>query len=172
MALLLSPARRQAPKLATSIARSCWVDKLGIPSANTHLYLHQRYIFTSRILARANSTIKTTISTSTQSAKMGSLQKANVLLVGSGGVGTMAAYALEKGGKASVTAVLRSNYSIVKDQGFTIKSLEHGVIKGWRPTNSECSCAISRLTRTPAYLRDTCSPRPCPQHGRGGSASL
>lgn len=46
----------------------------------------------------------------------------------------MGAYALEKGGKASVTAVLRSNYSVVKEQGFTIDSLEHGKVKDWRPT--------------------------------------
>lgn len=56
--------------------------------------------------------------------------------MGSGGVGTMAAYALEKGGKASVTAVLRSNYSVVKEKGFDIISLEHGEITGWRPTTS------------------------------------
>lgn len=65
-------------------------------------------------------------------------EKANVLLIGSGGVGTMGAYALETGGKASVTAILRSNYSAVKEQGFTINSLEHGHVKAWRPTASEC----------------------------------
>ena len=63
--------------------------------------------------------------------------KSNVLIVGSGGVGTMAAYALEKGGKASVAAVLRSNYSAVEKDGFQIKSLDHGEIQGWRPTESE-----------------------------------
>lgn len=61
-----------------------------------------------------------------------------MLLIGSGGVGTMGAYALEKGGKAKVTAVLRSNYAVVKDQGFTIDSLEHGKVEGWRPTSSKC----------------------------------
>ncbi|KAK0702213.1 2-dehydropantoate 2-reductase [Lasiosphaeris hirsuta] len=60
--------------------------------------------------------------------------KANVLVVGSGGVGTMVAYALEKGGRANVTAVLRSNYSAVEKGGFTINSLDHGDIRGWRPT--------------------------------------
>jgi ketopantoate reductase len=49
--------------------------------------------------------------------------KANVLLVGLGGVGTMAVYALEKGGKASVTVVLRSNYSAVNEKGFDINSI-------------------------------------------------
>ncbi|KAF3762988.1 putative 2-dehydropantoate 2-reductase [Cryphonectria parasitica EP155] len=66
--------------------------------------------------------------------KTSSGQKANVLLVGSGGVGTMAAYALEKGGRATITAVLRSNFSVVKDQGFHIRSLEHGKVKNWRPS--------------------------------------
>lgn len=74
---------------------------------------------------------------------MGSIpnKKANVLLIGSGGVGTMAAYALEQGGKASVTSVLRSNYPVVKEQGFDIHSLEHGKVSGWRPTTSKCSSA-------------------------------
>lgn len=69
-------------------------------------------------------------------------KKANVLLVGSGGVGTMAAYALEKGGKASVTAVLRSNYSVVEEQGFHIISIEHGEIQGWRPSTSKYNALV------------------------------
>ncbi|KAK3935331.1 putative 2-dehydropantoate 2-reductase [Diplogelasinospora grovesii] len=67
---------------------------------------------------------------------MGSMPQATkrrVLVIGSGGVGTMAAYALEKGGKATVTAVLRSNYDAVQRSGFTISSLDHGEIQGWRP---------------------------------------
>lgn len=58
-------------------------------------------------------------------------------MVGSGGVGTMAAYALEKGGKASVTAVLRSNYEAVKENGFSIRSIQHGDIDHWRPSSSK-----------------------------------
>lgn len=65
--------------------------------------------------------------------------KANVLLVGSGGVGTMAAYALEQGGKASVTAVLRSNYKAVSETGFQINSIQHGQVKGWKPSVGESS---------------------------------
>jgi 2-dehydropantoate 2-reductase len=65
--------------------------------------------------------------------------KTSVLLIGSGGVGTMAAYNLEAGGLASVTAVLRSNFKAVKESGFTIKSLDHGDVEGWRPTKSESS---------------------------------
>lgn len=63
--------------------------------------------------------------------------KARVLIIGTGGVGTMAAYALETGGKAEVTAVMRSNYDAVKQNGIDIDSIEHGHdIKGWRPTAS------------------------------------
>lgn len=53
-------------------------------------------------------------------------KKLRILLIGSGGVGTMASYALETGGKASVTSVLRSNYDQVRAKGFSIDSLQHG----------------------------------------------
>lgn len=65
--------------------------------------------------------------------------KSRVLLVGTGAIGTMAAYALEKGGKASVTAVLRSSFATVRKQGFNIKSIEHGDVTGWKPTSSKSS---------------------------------
>ncbi|TVY34407.1 Uncharacterized protein LSUB1_G006925 [Lachnellula subtilissima] len=61
--------------------------------------------------------------------------KSNVLLVGSGGVGTMAAYNIEAGGLATVTSVLRSNYEAVIQNGFTITSLDHGFVKGWKPSH-------------------------------------
>ncbi|KAH7157952.1 putative 2-dehydropantoate 2-reductase [Dactylonectria estremocensis] len=64
-----------------------------------------------------------------------SQEKVRVLVVGTGGVGTMAAYALESGGKAEVTAVMRSNYDAAVKNGIDIDSIEHGHdIKGWRPT--------------------------------------
>ena len=59
-----------------------------------------------------------------------------VLIIGSGGVGTMAAFALEKGGKAAVTSVLRSNFDAVEEDGFTIHSVDHGDIEGWEPDRS------------------------------------
>lgn len=60
--------------------------------------------------------------------------KQKVLLVGGGGVGTMVAYALETGGEAEVTMVLRSNYDAVVKNGFCIDSVDHGKgIRGWRP---------------------------------------
>ncbi|KPM44120.1 hypothetical protein AK830_g2433 [Neonectria ditissima] len=61
--------------------------------------------------------------------------KKQVLLLGSGGVGTIGALNLEVGGKASVTAVLRSNLKAVLDNGFSIESCDHGRIVGWRPSH-------------------------------------
>ncbi|EME47178.1 hypothetical protein DOTSEDRAFT_20977 [Dothistroma septosporum NZE10] len=67
---------------------------------------------------------------------MESTEKARVLLIGSGGVGTMAAYALESGGRVEVTAICRSNYEAATKNGFTIDSLEHGHdIKNFKPTH-------------------------------------
>lgn len=60
--------------------------------------------------------------------------KRRVLVVGAGGVGTMACVALERSGKASVTAVLRSNYEKVIRDGFEIESVDHGKLSAWRPS--------------------------------------
>ncbi|KAF4435716.1 2-dehydropantoate 2-reductase [Fusarium acutatum] len=62
------------------------------------------------------------------------MDKARILLVGCGGIGCIAALNLETGGRAEVTAVLRSSYQIVKERGFTINSVDHGQILGFRPT--------------------------------------
>ena len=59
--------------------------------------------------------------------------KASVLLIGCGGIGTVGALNLEIGGLASVTAVLRSNYDAVVKKGFTIDSIDHGKVEGFRP---------------------------------------
>lgn len=81
--------------------------------------------------------------------------KANVLLVGSGGVGTMGAYALETGGKAEVTAVLRSNYEAVSKQGFSIDSIEHGDgIVGWKPTT--CGFLLQCIALNTTKSRPRC----------------
>ncbi|KKZ67052.1 2-dehydropantoate 2-reductase [[Emmonsia] crescens] len=58
----------------------------------------------------------------------------HVLVVGAGGVGTMACVALERSGRANVTAVLRSNYGHVQEHGFTIDSIDHGKLSSWRPS--------------------------------------
>ena len=63
--------------------------------------------------------------------------KVRVLVVGAGGVGTIAALNLEVGGLATVTAVLRSNFAAVEQFGFQIKSSDHGRISGFKPSRSE-----------------------------------
>lgn len=62
-------------------------------------------------------------------------QKLSVLLIGSGGVGTIAAFSLEYGCKAQVTAVVRSDYEFVKANGYKIRSCDYGIIESFRPTN-------------------------------------
>jgi ketopantoate reductase len=61
-------------------------------------------------------------------------KKANILLLGGGAVGAIAALNLEAGGLSAVTAVLRSNFQVVNEEGYTIESVDHGKLKGWRPT--------------------------------------
>lgn len=63
-----------------------------------------------------------------------SQRKQNILLVGSGGVGTVASVALEHSQKARVTSVLRSDYAKVVAAGFEINSIDHGKLTGWRPS--------------------------------------
>jgi ketopantoate reductase len=61
-------------------------------------------------------------------------KKKSVLIVGGGAVGAIAAVNLEVGGLATVTIVLRSNYNVVKDNGYTIESCDHGKLNGWKPS--------------------------------------
>lgn len=60
-----------------------------------------------------------------------------VLLVGSGAIGTMVAYALEQGRKANVTAVVRSSFELVSTHGFFMDSIDHGEVKAWKPHKSK-----------------------------------
>lgn len=62
--------------------------------------------------------------------------KSNVLVVGCGGIGTIASLNLQVGGKARVTTVMRSNYDHVQKNGFHIRSVDHGVVEGFRPETS------------------------------------
>lgn len=57
-----------------------------------------------------------------------------VLLVGSGGVGTIVSLNLERSGQAQVTSVIRSDYQHVKEKGFQIESIDHGNYDSWRPS--------------------------------------
>ena len=65
---------------------------------------------------------------------MSEFRKKSVLIIGGGSVGAIAAVNLEAGGLAEVTAVLRSNYSTVKESGYRIESCDHGTLEGWRPS--------------------------------------
>lgn len=71
---------------------------------------------------------------------MGSQEQLNICLIGSGGVGTIAAVVLEKAG-TKVTAVLRSKYAVVSAKGWDLESIDHGNVKGWKPTRGMCSIA-------------------------------
>jgi ketopantoate reductase len=66
----------------------------------------------------------------------------NICLVGAGGVGTIAALVLEKSGRARVTVVLRSSYDFVLEKGFDIESVDHGELKGWKPSRGTCSISF------------------------------
>jgi hypothetical protein len=61
-------------------------------------------------------------------------KKCNVLVLGGGAVGAIAAVNLEVGGLAEVTAVLRSNFKAVEENGYIIESIDHGRLAAWRPT--------------------------------------
>ncbi|KAE8154062.1 6-phosphogluconate dehydrogenase [Aspergillus avenaceus] len=60
--------------------------------------------------------------------------KANVLVFGGGAVGAIATLNIEAGGLGQVTAVLRSNFQVVRDEGYKIESVDHGSCHGWRPS--------------------------------------
>ena len=65
------------------------------------------------------------------------MAKSRILIVGTGGIGTVSAYSLENGGQAEVTAVMRSNYEAAMKNGIDIDSVQYGQIKAWKPTASK-----------------------------------
>ncbi|KAL4804706.1 ketopantoate reductase PanE/ApbA C terminal-domain-containing protein [Aspergillus unguis] len=77
--------------------------------------------------------------------------KARVLIVGTGGIGAMSAYALDQGGKAEVTAVMRSNYGAVSKNGFEINSIQYGKISGWKPANIRTTIPDVQKESLPPY---------------------
>lgn len=88
-----------------------------------------------------------------------------MLLVGSGGIGTIAALNLERGNLAQVSCVLRSNYDAVMQRGFEIASSEHGHIQGWRPTESmqpilyiSTYILLFSVANPPTFSIECCSP--------------
>ena len=63
------------------------------------------------------------------------LKKTSIVLIGSGGVGTIAAFVLEAGGKACVTSFVRSDDEFVTARGYEVHSCDYGHIENFRPTN-------------------------------------
>lgn len=59
----------------------------------------------------------------------------NILLIGTGGVGTIVAYGLAYNKKAVVNVVVRSDYKKVVNSGWEINSCDYGQIEGWKPNN-------------------------------------
>ncbi|OWZ62962.1 hypothetical protein AYX14_06827 [Cryptococcus neoformans] len=57
----------------------------------------------------------------------------NILLIGLGSIGSIYAYLLEKSGKARVTAVARSNYTLYTTDGVTLDTERFGEINNWKP---------------------------------------
>ncbi|KAI9933128.1 hypothetical protein ASPWEDRAFT_42886 [Aspergillus wentii DTO 134E9] len=90
------------------------------------------------------------------------IEKANVLLVGCGGIGTIAALNLELGAKATVTAVLRSNYEHVKANGFSIKSVDHGQVEGFRPSIMRNTMPDVAKEQLPPYKYIICTTKNIP----------
>ncbi|KAH7119067.1 ketopantoate reductase PanE/ApbA C terminal-domain-containing protein [Dendryphion nanum] len=66
---------------------------------------------------------------------MATNRKKSVLLIGGGAVGAVAAVNLEAGDLATVTVVLRSSFQLVTENGFTIESSDHGILRGWKPSH-------------------------------------
>jgi ketopantoate reductase len=62
------------------------------------------------------------------------MDKSNVLLIGGGAVGAIAALNIEAGGLGTVCVVLRSNYKVVREFGYTINSIDHGHLSSWTPS--------------------------------------
>lgn len=58
-----------------------------------------------------------------------------VLIVGSGGVGVMAAYAMDLSPQTEVTVVIRSDYDVVTKRGYKIDSVDYGIIESYKPAN-------------------------------------
>ncbi|KAM3124724.1 hypothetical protein CJJ07_002322 [Candidozyma auris] len=61
------------------------------------------------------------------------MTKPNVLVVGSGGVGSIAALALTLNNKCNVTLVVRSLFGKASTEGFEIKSVTYGEMHNWKP---------------------------------------
>ncbi|KXJ85645.1 2-dehydropantoate 2-reductase [Microdochium bolleyi] len=91
--------------------------------------------------------------------------KARIAIVGGGGVGTLAAYNLEAGGRAETAMVLRSNYTAVNEHGFAIDSCQHGTVQGWRPRGGLIASSAAAATVTTRFDYAVCCTKNIPDVG-------
>ncbi|PVG00680.1 6-phosphogluconate dehydrogenase C-terminal domain-like protein [Serendipita vermifera] len=56
-----------------------------------------------------------------------------ICIVGFGAIGTVYGWLLDRSKKVRITAVCRSNFESLKEQGVDIESLQYGSQKGWKP---------------------------------------
>lgn len=88
--------------------------------------------------------------------------KSNILLLGGGAVGAIAALNIESGGLGTVTAVLRSNYQAVSLNGYRIESIDHGKMHGWRPTKVVSSVPEAVKAAAQPFDYVVCVTKNCP----------
>ncbi|KAF5325539.1 hypothetical protein D9619_009858 [Psilocybe cf. subviscida] len=78
----------------------------------------------------------------------------DILLVGSGAVGAIYALVLKQSGLARVTAVARSNYSLIEKEGIHFQSGKYGNISGWMPDRL-CRSVAEAADRHYSYVMIT-----------------
>jgi len=61
--------------------------------------------------------------------------KAKVLLVGPGGVGSVVALGIDYAGKAELSVVVRRDYTKVSKDGYEFKSIDYGHVTHWKPNH-------------------------------------
>lgn len=60
-------------------------------------------------------------------------QKTKVLIVGLGGVGILAAYALSLKPEVELSTIIRSDYNVATTRGFNIESVDYGTVNSFKP---------------------------------------
>lgn len=71
--------------------------------------------------------------------------KPKVLVIGSGGVGSMTAFSLVHRDRSEVTLVVRSDYDLINANGYEINSCTYGHIRNWKPHH--LSPSVSNASR-------------------------
>lgn len=62
-------------------------------------------------------------------------KKPKVLVIGSGGVGAISALSLTTNNKSEVTLVVRSDFELISNNGYSIDSCTYGKLTNWKPHN-------------------------------------